>query len=82
MPEYEVALVRTFLVRIQAKNTENAKRFSEFYLGYIDESGESDRESNGFQIQEINMVQNDAIEVSPTNLDEMELYNKSAGETI
>lgn len=64
MKTYKVALTRTYLVSIKAKSREQAKRFSEFYLGDCpDHSTKKDRMEHNFSIGEIEMVYNDAGEI-------------------
>ncbi|MBI5054437.1 MAG: hypothetical protein HZC38_15750 [Chloroflexi bacterium] len=63
MPTFNVSLVRSFIVTIDAKSSEQAARLAELYLGYMDESNVSDRKKLKFQIQEIEMTQNDAVEI-------------------
>lgn len=64
MPEFELSLVRSFRVMIEANSPEEAARLAELYVGYADLSDTLAREKFQFRIQEIEMVQNDAIEVA------------------
>ncbi len=63
MPTFDVSLVRSFIVTIEAESSEQAARLAELYTGYMDESNAVDRKQFQFQIQEIEMTQNDAIEI-------------------
>lgn len=64
MRTYKVALTRTYLVSIKAKNEEQAKRLSEFYLGNCpDYSTIKDQLEKKFLIEDIEMVYNEADEV-------------------
>ena len=64
MKTYKVALTRTYFVSIQAENEEQAKRFSEYYLGDCsDLSKEKDQIEKNFSIEEIEMVYNEANEI-------------------
>ena len=67
MPLYDVTLVRNFKVLVQAKSPEEAAHFTEFYTGYDDLSSESDRKNHKFQIHEIEMTWNDAVEVNKSD---------------
>jgi len=64
MPTYDVTLVRSFRVLLEAENEEDAKRLAEFYIGYTDSSSEADRQTYHFRIHEIEMTDNEAITVS------------------
>lgn len=64
MKTYKVALTRTYFVSIQAENEDQAKRFSEYYLGDCpDRSNEEVQIEKNFSIKEIEMVYNEANEV-------------------
>jgi len=64
MKTYKVALTRVYFVSIQAETEEQAKRFSEFYLGNcIDLSSEKEKLEKNFSIEEIEMVYNEANEI-------------------
>ncbi|MDZ7344285.1 MAG: hypothetical protein ONA90_07195 [candidate division KSB1 bacterium] len=65
MSQYKVTVVRSFSVVMQVNTPDDAARLSECYIGYSDDSEESDRDRFKFRIHEIEMIQNDAIEVSP-----------------
>jgi hypothetical protein len=69
MPLYDVTLVRNFKVLVKANSPEEAAHFAEFYMGYDDLSSESDRNNHHFQIHEIEMTWNDAIEVNRSDYD-------------
>ena len=64
MNSYKVALTRTYFVSIKAKTEEQAKRFSEYYLG--DCSDLSDKKvqlEKKFSIENIQLVYNEANEI-------------------
>jgi len=68
MKTFKVALTRTYLVSITAENKENAKSFSEFYLGdFPDLSTQIDRLEKNFSISNIEMVTNYATEIMETD---------------
>lgn len=67
MPEYEVAVTHSFLVKIHAKSAEEAARLSEFFLSYSDGSSEQDRKEYQFKIEQIELTQNEAFEVNLVN---------------
>ncbi len=63
MPVFRVALTRSYLVEIRAKDDEDAKRLAEFFIGgEHDLSTERDRAEHDFEILEIDPVINDAPE--------------------
>lgn len=66
MPVYQSTLTRTFSVLINAEDPNKAKHLSELYIGYTDGSSEQDRKMYHFQILEIDMIINDAIEAMLT----------------
>lgn len=65
MKEYKVGLTRTFIVTVKARNEEEAKQVSEFYLGFggIDESTEKDRIEDQFEFVEVEAVTNEAFKI-------------------
>jgi hypothetical protein len=69
MDTYKVMLTRSYLVTIQANNEEDALRFSEFYIGgEKDISLPKERELDQFEIEEIEMMVNDAMEVEKAKI--------------
>jgi len=64
MPLYRTILVRSFDVIIDAKDESEASRLSEFFVGYADHSNSSDREKFKFEIKNIELVENDALEAA------------------
>ena len=63
MKNYKVALHRDYIVNIKAKNKEEAKFLSEFFIGgEKDCSNERERKLYKFNIEEIEMVMNEALE--------------------
>lgn len=64
MKTYKVLLHRDYIVHIDAKNEEEARYLTEFFIaGENDASTEKEREQHGFRINEIEMVANDAFEI-------------------
>ncbi len=64
MKKYLVSLVRDYGVVIKAENEEEAMRCAEFFIGgEKDLSNEKDRKEHQFQIEEIEMTTNDAIDI-------------------
>ena len=64
MKIFKVALTRTYIVSIKAENEENAKSYSEFYLGdFPDLSTQKDRTDKTFAIQDLELVINNATEI-------------------
>jgi len=63
MPVYQVHLARSFIIEVEAKSANHAARFSELFLGYLDESKENDGKKFKFKIKDIEMTVNDAMEV-------------------
>lgn len=67
MKTYKVVLSRSYIVSINAENDEQAKSFSEFYLGNCpDLSTRSERTEKNFSIDDIELVANDATEILET----------------
>ena len=63
MNTYKVALTRTYMVSIKAQSEEDAKIFSEFYIGDCsDLSCENEQIEKNFFIQNIEMVYNESNE--------------------
>ena len=63
MRTFRIALHRDYLVEIDAKNREDARRLTEFFLSTPkDASSEKERHEHSFRIGEIEMVNNDAME--------------------
>ena len=64
MNNYKLALTRTYLITIQAKNKKDAKLFSEYYLGDIpDLSDENVKIEKNFSFNDIELVFNEAHEI-------------------
>jgi hypothetical protein len=64
---FEITVVRSFVVTIEAPSREKACRLAEFYLGYKDESTARDRAKPRFAIQDIDLRTNDALEAKRLN---------------
>ena len=73
MPEYQVSVVCSFLVKIQANSAAEAARLSEFFLTFSDGSSAEDKEKYQFEIKEIELTQNDSLEAV---LLETDLFHK------
>lgn len=69
MTQYETTLTRSFIVTIEANNETDAKRLAELFVGYQDDSTDDDRGHFNFEIKEIKMVLNEAIESEETQAD-------------
>ena len=64
MNTYKVTLTRTYLVTMRAENEDQAKRFSEYYLGDCpDLSNEKEQLANKFKFEDVEMVYNEANEI-------------------
>jgi hypothetical protein len=63
MNVYEISLVKSYKVKIAAKNLEAAKELSAFFTGDIqDISEETDRKNHNFRILDIECTLNEAFE--------------------
>jgi hypothetical protein len=67
MATYQVTLTRSFLITIDARNPQDAKQLTEFYMDSHDSSNESERQRFNFQIQKVEMVENDAALIETQN---------------
>ncbi len=64
MKTFKVALTRTYLVTLEADTYEQAKIFSEYYLGDCpDLSNEKNQKDKHFKFKQIEMVYNEADKV-------------------
>ena len=63
MPFYKCVLARTYLVEVEANNSEDADEAAESFVGYFDESTEIFRKKYQFEIHSIEMVMNEVFEV-------------------
>ena len=64
MKTYKVSLSRAYVVTIEAEDEENAKDYTEFFIGdCCDVSTFEDRKKHNFSIEEIDPTINDAIDV-------------------
>lgn len=59
---YCTTLVRAFSVVIDTHDEMSAARLSELFVGFGDDSNLIDKENFNFEIQEIELIQNDVIE--------------------
>ena len=63
MKKYEVLLARSYIVTICAENEDQARRYTEFYLGDCpDLSKPKDQRDQKFKIKETAMTFNEAFE--------------------
>ncbi len=64
MKKFTVYLSREYVVHIEAKNEDDAQTFTELYVsGGIDESSETIRKQNNFQIRHIKPTLNETFYV-------------------
>lgn len=64
MNKYQVVLMKSYIVTINAENKENAKQFSEYYTNDIqDISTSKDHNENHFLIENIDCKMNEAFEI-------------------
>ncbi|MCH8069992.1 MAG: hypothetical protein IID16_12110 [Candidatus Marinimicrobia bacterium] len=65
MKNYKVLLTRSYIVTIYAEDIDQAKNYTEFYLGDCpDLSKPRDRKNQKFKIKEIEMALNEAYEAT------------------
>lgn len=69
MPLYKCSLARSFLVLVEANNSDDAAQAAETFIDYSDVSTSRYRQEYRFKIREIEMVMNDVIEVEPVDPD-------------
>ena len=63
MKTYQVVLAKSYVVTVNAKTKEKAKRFAEFYTGDIqDISTVEHRRKSKFSIEEIDSRMNESLE--------------------
>jgi len=63
MKTYKIALTRIYIVEIDAKDKEQAKFLTEFYVSSAcDGSTEKEKRDYGFRFNDIEMVTNEAFE--------------------
>ncbi len=63
MKTFTVNLTRVYKVTIGAKSEDSAMELAEFFIGNPkDESTDNERQKHQFEIQEIEMVMNEAME--------------------
>lgn len=63
MKTYQVVLTKSYVVTVNAKTKEKAKRFAEFYTGDIqDISTDENRKKLNFSIEEIDARINESLE--------------------
>ncbi len=67
MKNYEVALIRGYVVSINAQSKEDAMRLAEFYVGNCaDDSDNAERTKHNFLIEGIELTYNEAMEAAET----------------
>lgn len=65
MKKYEVLLTRSYIITIYAEDVDQARKYTEFYLGDCpDLSKPKDRKDQKFKIEEIEMTFNEAYETT------------------
>lgn len=70
MKNFKVSLHRDYIVNIKAKNEDEAKSLAEYFIGGEKVcSSEKERKQYKFNIEEIEMVMNDAVEVEKVLVD-------------
>ena len=63
MKTYQVVLAKSYVVTVNAETKEEARRFSEFYTGDIqDISAEEDRKKTNFSIEDIKCTMNESFD--------------------
>lgn len=63
MKTFEVILTKSYIVKIKAENEQQAKRYTEFFTGNIqDISRKEDRQKFRFEIKQIECTFNEAFE--------------------
>jgi len=68
MKTYNVSLVRSYVVTIEAEDKEKAGDYAEFFIGdCYDISTSKDRQANNFLIEEIEPTINEAIDIEEIN---------------
>ncbi len=67
MPTFKVGLSRTYLVTVQANDSESAKRAAECFVGESDLSQPNERNEFGFKIDEIEIVNNETFDCDDEN---------------
>jgi hypothetical protein len=65
MPTFKVGLSRTYLVTVQANDSESAKKATECFVGEADLSLQAERDELEFSIGEIEICSNDVFEIIP-----------------
>lgn len=71
MPTYNVTLSRAYIVRVRARNARIARETVEFFLGNPPDLSLEHPEARrrfGFRIEEMEMVENDALSVEEVAL--------------
>jgi hypothetical protein len=70
MPKYKVSLTRSYIVEIEAKNENDAKEFTEYFLDDVkDLSTQKDKKKHSFNIIEIEPTENEAFEAEEVKSD-------------
>ncbi|MDO9131376.1 MAG: hypothetical protein Q7U34_16080, partial [Anaerolineales bacterium] len=62
--------VHSFLVLVEANNSEDAAQAADTFIGYSDDSTEKYRQEHQFRIHKIEMIENDVMEILPVELSE------------
>jgi len=65
MKTYDIILTKSYLIKINADNKSEAKSFTEFFTGDIEDiSTEEDKEKYSFSIKEIECATNETIDTN------------------
>ncbi len=67
MPLYRTTLIRSYAVTIESDDEKDAAKLSEFFVGFADFSNLPDREKFKFEIKQIELLENDAIDTTLIN---------------
>lgn len=64
MSLYEVSLSRTYAIKVEARLARDAAVLSELFMGHKDDSTPPEKKTFGFEVKEMNLATNDALEVN------------------
>ena len=68
MPRYQVSLYRTYRITIQADDPDSAGEYAAGYISEYDASSPEERKRLRFAIDEIDMIDNDALDVNEVDI--------------
>ena len=63
MTTYRVTLARTFSVQIETDDPSHIAQLACLYVGYTDEATEMDKQMHGFEIRDIQLIENDVLDI-------------------